>query len=61
MIKNQPTKEEILESIHPFPNKEIQLISKLNKESLISIEDIALISDLLHKYLDLRADVFHKL
>jgi len=44
---------------HPFPNKELQLIMKLNKEQKIDIEDIALISQLLHKYLNLRADVFH--
>ena len=40
-------------------NSELQLIMKLNKEQKIDIEDIALISQLLHKYLNLRADVFH--
>ena len=46
---------------HPFPNEELNLIMKLNKEEKIDIEDIAIISNLLHKYLDLRADVFHEI
>ena len=54
-------KEEIDQKEHPFPNKELQLIMKLNKELLIPVEDIALISQLLHKYLDLRAHVFHEI
>lgn len=53
-------KQNIDEKEHPFPNKELELISKLNKEMLIPVEDIALISGLLHKYLNLRADVFHE-
>ena len=44
---------------HPFPNKELELIMKLNIELKIPVEDIALISGLLHKYLNLRAYVFH--
>lgn len=52
---------QIDEKEHPFPNLEIQLISKLNKEKLISAEEIDLISGLLHKYLNLRADVFHNM
>lgn len=45
---------------HPFPNEELKLIMKLNEELKIDIEDIALISQLLHKYLNLRASVFHE-
>ncbi len=46
---------------HPFPNEELRLIMKLNAKYLIPVEDIALISQLLHKYLNLRAQVFHEL
>lgn len=53
------TNQFINEKEHPFPNAELLLIAKLNKEQLISVEDIALISGLLHKYLNLRSDVFH--
>ena len=52
-------KEQIDQKEHPFPNKELELIMKLNKELLIPVEDIAVISELLHKYLNLRAHVFH--
>jgi hypothetical protein len=44
---------------HHFPNKELELIMKLKNERKIDMEDIAIISKLLHKYLDLRAQVFH--
>lgn len=44
---------------HPFPNEELNLILKLNKEQKIPIEDIAKLSNLIHKYLNLRAEVFH--
>lgn len=44
---------------HPFPNKEILLMQKLHKEESLSKEDFETISELLHKYLNLRADVFH--
>jgi len=44
---------------HPFPNKEIELMMKIHKEGLLSKEDYEVISNLLHKYLNLRADVFH--
>lgn len=53
--------EEINEKEHPFPNQELNLIIKLNKEKLIPVEDIAIISQLLHKYLNLRTDMFSKL
>ena len=53
-MKKMPNEDE-----HPFPNAELLLIQKINKEMLIPVEDIALISTLLHKYLNLRADVFH--
>lgn len=45
---------------HPFPNKEIELLMKIHKENLLNEEDYRIISDLLHKYLNLRADVFHE-
>lgn len=48
------------EKDHPFPNKELNFIVKINKEQKLDIEEIALISQLLHKYLDLRAEVFHE-
>lgn len=51
--------KKFVKSDHPFPNAELRLIEKLNKELLIPIEDIDLISQLIHKYLDLRADFFY--
>ena len=47
------------ESEHPFPNKELMLLQKIHKEESLSKEDFEVISELLHKYLNLRADVFH--
>lgn len=44
---------------HPFPNEELNLIMKLNQEGKIPVEDVAVISQLIAKYLDLRAYVFH--
>jgi hypothetical protein len=44
---------------HPFPNKELILLQKIHKEGSLSKEDFEVISELLHKYLNLRADVFH--
>ena len=58
--RNNMTKEVEKKSDHPFPNKELELIMKLNNEGLIPIEDIAMISQLLHKYLNLRSYVFHE-
>jgi hypothetical protein len=55
---NKADIEEKIED-HPFPNEELFLIMKLNKEGKIPIEEIAVISNLIHKYLNLRADVFH--
>jgi hypothetical protein len=49
----------INESEHPFPNKELMLLQKIHKEESLSKEDFEVISELLHKYLNLRADVFH--
>ena len=43
---------------HPFPNEEIKLMIKLNTEKTLSKEDFETIQKLLHKYLNLRADVF---
>lgn len=53
-------KQFIDEKEHPFPNKEILLMQKLHKEESLSKEDFEIISELLHKYLNLRADVFHE-
>ncbi len=44
---------------HPFPNEELMLIMKWNKEGILPVEEIAIISNLIHKYLNLRSDVFH--
>jgi len=44
---------------HPFPAKEINLLMKLNRDQLIPIEDISLISGLIDKYLKLRSEVFY--
>lgn len=48
------------EADHPFPNAELNLIMKLNREKLIPVEDIAMLSNLIHKYLNLRSQIFHK-
>lgn len=48
-------------SDHPFPIKEIELISKIRQDLNININDVKTISDLLQKYLDLRAFVFHEI
>lgn len=55
-MKNKPDEKE-----HPFPNEELILLQKLNKEEKISKEDLEKLSNLLHKYLNLRADVFHEI
>jgi hypothetical protein len=52
-------KIELTEEDHPFPNKELELLMRLYKENILNREDYEIISDLLRKYLDLRADVFH--
>lgn len=44
---------------HPFPNRELRLILKWNQEGKIPVEEIAIVSNLIHKYLNLRAGVFH--
>jgi len=44
---------------HPFPNDEIRLIDKLHKENVLEKQDFETICNLLHKYLNLRADVFY--
>lgn len=48
------------EKDHPFPNKELELLMKLNAKETLTKEEFEIISNLLHKYLDLRADVFHE-
>lgn len=45
---------------HPFPNKEIELLIKIHHAELLSKEDYEIIANLLEKYLNLRADVFHE-
>jgi len=52
-------KQNIDKKEHPFPNEELNLIMKLNKEGKIPVEEVAILSNLIHKYLNLRADVFH--
>ena len=54
-------KQIIDEKEHPFPNEELNLIIRLNQQENISVEDISIIPNLLHKYLNLRADVFHEI
>lgn len=44
---------------HPFPNKELRLVMKWSQEGLIPIEEVSAISDLIHKYLNLRCCVFY--
>jgi hypothetical protein len=44
---------------HPFPTEELRLIMKLNEEGKVPVEDVILISNLIQKYLKLRAYVFH--
>lgn len=45
---------------HPFPNKEIELLMQLHKRDVLKEEEYEVIASLLHKYLNLRADVFHE-
>lgn len=45
------------EKEHPFPTKEMLLMKKI--EQCLDKEDFEVICNLLHKYLNLRADVFH--
>ena len=52
--------KKFLQLDHPFPNKEIELLMKIHKEELLKKEDYEVIANLLHKYLNLRADVFHE-
>lgn len=59
MLAQREKKMRLVESEHPFPNKELMLLQKIHKEELLSKEDFEVISELLHKYLNLRADVFH--
>lgn len=44
---------------HPFPNEEILLMQKLYHEEKIDKSDLEKLSNLLNKYLNLRADVFY--
>lgn len=45
---------------HPFPNKEIVLIEKLNREKNLDAMEIETLSQLLQKYLELRSQIFHR-
>ena len=47
------------ENDHPFPNKELALIMKYNQTAQIPIEEVAIISNLIHKYCNLRAAYFY--
>ena len=51
--------KEINEKHHPFPLDEIQLVARITDENTLPNYDILLITQLLHKYLNLRASVFH--
>lgn len=51
--------KKLCEVDHPFPNREIELLMKIHKEQLLEKNDYQVISNLLLKYLNLRADVFH--
>jgi len=51
--------EEVNEKDHPFPNEEFALIMKWNQEQKKDVEDVIMVSNLLHKYLNLRAYIFH--
>jgi len=55
MLKQEKSKD------HPFPNEELELLMKLNSKGTLSKEDFEIIANLLHKYLNLRADVFHEI
>lgn len=44
---------------YPFPNAIISLLLDLNASQTLPVEKIALISDLLHKYLSLRSQHFY--
>ena len=46
---------------YPFPVMAIFLMKKLQDEQLLSQEDYEIVRDLLHKYMDLRAEVFNVL
>lgn len=52
--------KKIKESEHPFPNKEMYLLMKLNKNQTLNKEDFELLANLLRKYLDIRSHVFHQ-
>lgn len=60
--KRQKMKVDITEKQenHPFPNKELYLLMKLNSQRILPKEEFEIISNLLKKYLDLRASVFHE-
>lgn len=45
---------------HPFPHKELEFIRKLNIDKTVPFEDISVLLDLVHKYLDLRAELFYE-
>ncbi len=45
---------------HPFPNEEFMLIMDLNKSGQIPREQIHILSNLIHKYLNLREKIFYE-
>lgn len=44
---------------HPFPDEELNLLMKIRKSNILTEDERKLLSDLIIKYLDLRAFVFH--
>lgn len=56
-LKKEYTKISELE--HPFPNEEIELLCRIHESNLLSQYDYNVISNLLFKYINLRADIFH--
>lgn len=44
---------------HPFPTEELYMLDRLTKEKMLTPEDLAMISGLILRYCELRAEVFH--
>lgn len=47
------------QSDHPFPTSELALVMMLNKEKILPVEQVAIISNLIHKYLNIRSAYFY--
>lgn len=45
----------------PFPYKELNLLHKLKQENRLIPEEIEILSNLICRYLDLRAELFHEI